>query len=191
VVTSGAPHEGKSTVCGNLALMAAQIGQRVVLIDGDMRNPRLHQTYGLGNTKGLTELLTEPEELDPDALKRLILKTGIPNLSLLPSGETPEAVAPLLHSPRLPEIVNQLRVNYDLVLIDTPPVLPFADARIFGKLADAVVLVVRAGQTTRDTAMAAKMRIVEDGLPVFGTVLNDWNGKESTYEYGSSKAYRH
>ena len=191
VVTSGAPHEGKSTVCGNLALMAAQIGQRVVLIDGDMRNPRLHQTYGLGNTKGLTELLTEPEELDPDALSRLILKTDIPNLSLLPSGEAPDAVAPLLHSPRLPEIVNQLRVNYDLVLIDTPPVLPFADARIFGKLADAVVLVVRAGQTTRDTAMAAKMRIVEDGLPVFGTVLNDWDGKESTYEYGSSKAYRH
>jgi succinoglycan biosynthesis transport protein ExoP len=191
VVTSGALHEGKSTVCSNLALMAAQIGQRVILIDGDMRNPRLHQIYQLSNDRGLCDILAEPDELDSDALSSVIQKTGVPNLSLLASGEAHDAVAPMLHSPRLEELVNQLRVNYDLVLIDTPPVLPFADARIFGKLADAVVLVVRAGQTTRDTAMAAKARFVEDGLPVFGTVLNDWNGKEATYEYGSNKAYRH
>ncbi len=191
LVTSGALHEGKSTVIGNLALMAAQIGQRVVLIDGDLRNPRQHQIYSASNEKGLSNLLLSAEVLGEHTLSSFIQKTEVPGLSLLPSGPLSDSVATMLHSPRLGELISRLRVNYDLVLIDTPPVLPFADARIFGKLADAVVLVVRAGQTTRDTAVAAKARFVEDGLLVFGTVLNDWNGKEAPYEYGRDRAYRH
>ena len=183
LVTSGALHEGKSTVIGNLALMAAQIGQRVVLVDGDLRNPRLHQIYQVPNEHGLSNLL-EQDSLGENSLAGSIQETQVPGLSLLPSGPPPESVASLLHSPRLAEIVSQLRVDYDLVLIDTPPVLPFADARIFGKLADAVVLVVRAGQTTREVALAAKAKFIEDGLLVFGSILNDWNGREARYDYG-------
>ena len=114
----------------------------------------------------------------------------MPGLTLLPSGKLTDSVATLLHSQRLAEIITQLRRDFDLVLIDTPPVLPFADARIFGKLADAVILVVRSGRTTRELALAAKARFVEDGLPVFGTILNDWNGKEAPYEYGGDHVYR-
>jgi succinoglycan biosynthesis transport protein ExoP len=190
VVTSGALHEGKSTVIGNLGLMAAQIGQRVVLLDGDLRNPRLHQIYRVPNEKGLSDLLLEPDQLADGVLARSIQQTEVPGLSLIPSGPVTDRVATMLHSQRLAEIVAQLRSEFDLVLIDTPPVLPFADARIFGKVADAVILVVRAGRTTFELALAAKARFVEDGLPVFGTILNDWNGKERPYEYGADRAYR-
>ena len=189
VLTSGAPHEGKSTVIGNLGLMAAQIGKRVVLLDGDLRNPRLHQIYRVANEKGLSDLLSDAETVTEGKLAASIAQTEVPGLSLLPSGPVPEHVASLLHSQRLAEIVGLLREKFDLVLIDTPPVLPFPDGRIFGKLADAVILVMRAGQTTRELAMAAKARFIEDGLPVFGTILNDWNGRESPYSYGGTRGY--
>lgn len=190
VLTSGSLHEGKSTVIGNVALMAAQIGKRVVLVDGDLRNPRLHHIYRVPNDRGLSDLLFEAAQLPEGVLDSTIWQTEIPGLSLLPSGPSTNNVASLLHSQRLVEIVNKLRADFDLVLVDTPPVLPFADARIFGKLADAVILVVRAGQTTRELALAAKARFTEDGLPVFGTILNDWNGKEPPYDYGGDHAYR-
>jgi polysaccharide biosynthesis transport protein len=190
VVTSSALHEGKSTVIGNLGLMAAQIGQRVVLLDGDLRNPRLQQIYRVPNEKGLSTLLLEQNPLADGMLASCIQQTEVPGLSLIPSGPLTDRVAAVLHSQRLAEIVAQLRTEFDLVLIDTPPVLPFADARIFGAVADAVILVVRAGQTTLDMALAAKARFVEDGLPIFGTILNDWNGKERPYEYGADHAYR-
>lgn len=189
VLTSGASHEGKSTVIGNLGNMAAQIGQRVVLIDGDLRSPRLHQIFRVPNEKGLTDLLVQPHQLADGVMAASIAPTQTPGLFLLPSGPNMEHVATLLHSPRLAEIVTRLREDFDLVLIDTPPVLPFPDARILGKLADAVIIVMRAGQTTRDLALAAKARFIEDGLPVFGTILNDWNGKEAPYAYGSGRAY--
>ncbi len=86
--------------------------------------------------------------------------------------------------------MDQLRAVFDLILIDTPPVLPFADARLFGRLADALILVVRSGHTSRNLALAAKARLMEDGLPIAGTILNDWNARESGYEY-SDAAYRY
>ncbi|HLK51563.1 MAG TPA: polysaccharide biosynthesis tyrosine autokinase [Bryobacteraceae bacterium] len=188
VVTSGAPHEGKSTVIGNLAMIAAQIGRRVLLIDGDLRNPRQHHIYGVSNKPGLSDLL-RTAGLDDEALSQEVVKpTSVRGLSLLPSGTKSDQVATLLHSQRLSELMEQLRDEFDLILIDTPPVLPFADARVFGRVADAVVLVVRSGQTTRQLAQAAQARFIEDGVPVFGTILNDWNGKESSY-YQSHYAY--
>jgi succinoglycan biosynthesis transport protein ExoP len=186
VVTSGAPHEGKSTVIGNLAVTAAQIGRRVLLIDGDLRNPRQHHIYGISNKPGLSDLLLSQDSPADGVSADAVRETSVPGLYLLPSGTKSEAVATLLHSPRLGDLVAQFRDEFDLVLIDTPPVLPFADARIFGRAADAVVLVVRSGRTTRQLAQAARARFVEDGMPVFGTILNDWNGKESAYEYKES-----
>ncbi len=118
----------------------------------------------------------------------MIRETSVPGLWLLPSGSKTQQVATVLHSPRLGELINQFREEFDLILVDTPPVLTFADARVFGRMSDAVVLVVRSGQTTRQLAQAAQARFVEDGVPVLGTILNDWDGKESAYEY-SEKAY--
>jgi capsular exopolysaccharide synthesis family protein len=182
VVTSGGAHEGKSTVIGNLALMAAQIGRRVLLVDGDLRNPRQHRIYGTSAEPGFSDLLSASniEAADP------ICETSVPGLFLLPSGTKTDQVATRLHSPRLAELLGRYRSEFDLILIDTPPVLPFADARLFGRVADAVVLVVRSGHTTRELAQAARARFVEDGLPVLGTILNDWDGKQSAYEYGKN-----
>lgn len=189
LVASGTSHEGKTTIIGNLGLMAAQIGRRVVAIDGDLRNPSLHRLHKVGNEKGLADLLREQNEIPPETLLSCIRPTEAPNLSLLTAGSTGDNIASLLNSPRLPEIIARLRDNFDLVLIDTPPVLPFPDARIIGKTSDAVILVMRAGQTTRDLALAAKARFIEDGLPVFGTILNAWSRKDAPYAYNSYYAY--
>jgi succinoglycan biosynthesis transport protein ExoP len=187
VVTSGMAHEGKSTVVGNLGLMAAQTGKRVLLIDGDLRNPRLHQTYAASNDQGLTNLLLEDAPLDANTVAGMLHSTNVDRLWLLSGGPDSAHLLSLLHSERLPELVAHLRQDFDLILIDTPPVLQFADARLFGKLADAVILVVRSGYTTRNMAMAAKARFMDDGLPIIGTILNDWNGKEAGYEYSEAR----
>lgn len=190
VVTSAAAHEGKSTVVGNMGLMAAQTGKRVLLVDGDLRNPRLHRTYSLPERPGLARLLLQAQPLAPGQALEMACATHLEGLFLLPGGPVNGALLPLLHSARMAEIVEQLRPAFDLILIDTPPVLPFADARLFGRLADALILVVRSGHTSRSLALAAKARLMEDGLPIAGTILNDWNSREAGYEY-SDAAYRY
>ena len=187
VVTSAAAHEGKSTVVGNMGVMAAQAGKRVLLVDGDLRHPRLHRAYGLPDRpEGLASLLQQAEPLGPGQALDMALATHLDGLALLPGGLVGGPVLPLLHSARMAEIMEQVRGEFDLILIDTPPVLPFADARLFGRLADALILVVRSGHTNRNLALAAKARLMEDGLPIAGTILNDWNAREAGYEYSDA-----
>jgi polysaccharide biosynthesis transport protein len=189
VVTSGSAHEGKSTVAGNLGLMAAQTGKRVLLVDGDLRNPRLHQIYSASNDHGLTDLLLDDRPIDRDRALSMTQSTNVDGLHLLTSGPITMRLIALLHSDRLAETLAELRTAFDLILIDTPPVIQFADARIFGKLSDAVILVVRSGVTTRNLAQAARARFADDGSTVIGTILTDWSGKETGYEY-SDAGYR-
>jgi capsular exopolysaccharide synthesis family protein len=170
--------------------MAARMGKRVLLIDGDLRHPRLHGTYAVPNDQGLTRLLLDEQPLDEARTMQMIQETNVDRLWLLPGGPGNKHLVPLLHSERMAEMLVHLRQEFDLILIDTPPVLPFADARVFGRLADAVILVVRAGYTNRNLAMAAKARFADDGLPIIGTILNGWNGKQGEYEY-SETAYRY
>ena len=175
LVTSPSPQEGKSTVITNLAIALAEIDQRVLLIDADLRRPRLHTILNQANTWGLSDLLRESapcEDYPPEALSRT---THIPRLSFLPSGPGSANVSRLLHSARMVSLLERFRNDFDAVLIDTPPVLQVADARILSRLVDAVVLVFRAGYTTRETAAMAVNVFDGDGVPVLGTVLNDWN----------------
>jgi capsular exopolysaccharide synthesis family protein len=175
MVTSPSPQEGKSTVITNLAIALAEINQRVLLVDADLRRPRLHTIFGQANTWGLSDLLRETApcaEYPPEALSR---KTHIPRLFFLPSGPGSVNVSRLLYSARLVELLTRLRNDFDAVVIDTPPVLRVADARIVSRLVDAVVLVFRAGHTTREAAAMAVNVLEADGVPVLGTVLNDWN----------------
>jgi len=175
LVTSPSPQEGKSTVIANLAIALAEINQRVLLIDADMRRPRLNAIFNHANTWGLSDLLREKtpcDEYPPEALAR---NTHVPRLFLLPSGPGSVNVSRLLHSPRMAELLARFRRDFDAILIDSPPVLRVADARILSRLADAVVLVFRAGQTTREAAALAVNVFEADGVPVLGTVLNDWN----------------
>ena len=116
-------------------------------------------------------------------MRSIIRATQITGLSALRSGRSTETISNLLHSPRLSELLQRLRKDYDTVLIDTPPVLHISDARVLGRMADAVILVLKAGQTTRDAILMAKQKFVEDGTPLMGTILNNWNPKQAGYGY--------
>ncbi|MBZ5601269.1 MAG: polysaccharide biosynthesis tyrosine autokinase [Acidobacteriia bacterium] len=181
VVTSPGASEGKTIVTSNLAIALAESKHRVLLIDADMRRPRLHKILNVGNNWGLSDLLNEPTSLENWPIDALVRKTEIPNVFLLPSGPALAHVAGLLYSERMIELLRKFRGAFDYVLLDTPPILSVADARVLSRLADGVILVVRAGQTGRQTASVAAQRLAEDGTPVLGTVLNDWNPAESVY----------
>jgi polysaccharide biosynthesis transport protein len=174
VLTSAGPGEGKSTIISNLAAAMAEVQQRVLLIDADARKPRLHDIFGLPNDRGLTSFLTSRGSLAEADMEPAILETHIPGVSVLTSGPCHESISTLLHSSRLTEMLQNLKSSYDSILIDTPPVLQVPDARILGRRADTVILVARAGRTTRDAMLAARQRFHDDGVPVLGAILNDW-----------------
>jgi capsular exopolysaccharide synthesis family protein len=198
VVTSPDPGEGKTTVVTNLAISMAETGQRVLLIDGDTRRPRLHDIFEVENGVGLTSLLREhgreAGELVSWLLAGPIKKTSVEHLDLLPAGQQVAGPVNLFQAKHFSATLAQLRKTYDTILIDSPPMLHIPDARLLGKLADGVVLVFRAGSTTRDTALSAKMRLFEDGVNVIGAVMNDWNPKNGAgnrYGYYSNYSKKH
>ena len=181
LVTSPSPREGKSTVVTNLGVALAEINQRVLLVDADLRRPRIHTIFNQANTWGLIDLLNDGTSCSEYPAEDLARKTHIPGLSTLPSGPANIDAARLLYSPRMAELLDRLRHEFDAVLIDTPPVLSVADARILSRLVDAVLLVFRAGQTPKEAANMALGVFEADGVTVLGTVLNDWDPKASGY----------
>jgi succinoglycan biosynthesis transport protein ExoP len=183
IITSPGAGEGKTTVISNLALAYAETNRSVLLIDCDTRKPKLHRIFDVRNDSGLLELLAKKEPLDFGVAFRYWRNTRFPGVCLLPSGEEGEGAQALLHSQRLDELIALARRQFDVVLIDTPPMMHLADARIVSSLVDGVVLVVRSGQTSRESIVSVNRRLVEDGIPVFGVVLNDWNPRAAGY-YG-------
>jgi len=188
VVTSPSPSEGKSTVVSNLAAAYAETGRSVLVIDCDMARPRQHEILAIPNQSGLGTLLAQTDALDAQAMSLAICGAHIPGVKVIPFGD-PEggASANLLHSRRFPELIELARARFDVVLIDTPPMLYMADSRIVGSLADGVVLVIRARRTMREAAVKAARQLAADGVPVLGVALNDWNpkfdGYYSSYDY--------
>ncbi len=193
--------EGKTTVVSNLGIALAEINQKVLLIDGDMRKPRLNEVFNVPNDWGLSDLLREKSSLRDCPLEALVRPTEMPGLSILTSGPGTNSISNLLYSHRMLELLQRVRSEFDIILIDTPPMLDIADARILGRLVDAAILVFRAGKTSRDAAEAAlsAKRLTDDGIPVLGTILNAWDVKSTGgYGYGAlqllheriSKLYR-
>jgi Mrp family chromosome partitioning ATPase len=119
--------------------------------------------------------------------EQLALETGVPGLWVLPSGSLRANLSTLLYSPRLPELLARCRYDFSAILIDAPPILNVPDARILSRAADSAVLVFRAPTTTRDEATAAMMCLEEDGTPILGTILNDWDPQNSGY--GNYRSY--
>jgi capsular exopolysaccharide synthesis family protein len=193
VLTSPDAGAGKTTVTSNLGMATAEIGKRVLLIDADLRRPRLHRLFEIPNSFGLTDILRITTPLEEIPVNQLVRQTKIPGLSLVPSGPTTDGLSSLLYSPRLTEFLQRVAKEFDLVLIDAPPMLHFADARVLGRHSDGVILVLRSGQTKRDAAMLARQRFDEDGTCVLGTILNSWDLKNfrSPYSYAYSDAYKY
>jgi polysaccharide biosynthesis transport protein len=190
MITSPGPAEGKTTVVQNLGIALAETGRRVLLVDADFRRPHLHREFSLPNEWGLIDLLLEDQPLGDYPPERLGSFTGLPGLSILPNRVTQNNVSKALYSPRLRTILETLTKRYDMVLVDAPPLLSVADARIIAPLTDALILVLRAGVTNRESAMEAYQRIQEDGLTLLGTVLTDYNlsgdrKRQYYYDYGN------
>jgi len=189
VVTSPGPGEGKTTVATNLAISMAEIGRRVLLVDADLRRPRVHTLFGLPNEAGLTSLL-QSRDLEKADVDAVIHPTQAASLFAMPSGPATSAAANLLFSPVLNLLLQRFRDEYDMVIVDTPPSLQMPDARVVAREADAVVLVFRSGRTTRDAALATAQRFAEDKTRILGTILNDWNPSTAPNGYyGYYKGY--
>ncbi|MBI4874080.1 MAG: polysaccharide biosynthesis tyrosine autokinase [Acidobacteria bacterium] len=188
VITSASASEGKTTVAANLAVALAGIRRRVLLIDADIRKPRLSQVFGLSPAYGLTDLLTDELATLGKGLGYVVQETSIPGLSVLTAGPESADATDLLSSSLMSEVLRQAGSAFDMVIVDTPPLLELPDARILGRMAEAVVVVIRAGRTTRESALAVKQRLQADGTKVLGTVLNDWDPRPAATYYGGRRA---
>ncbi len=191
LVTSPGPSEGKTTVVQNLGIVLAESGKRVLLVDADFRRPHLHHKFDLSNEWGLIDLLYEDEPLAQYSPERLGVPTGLPGLSILPNRVCSSNVAKALYSPRFRTVLETLVKGYDMILVDAPPILSVADARVIAPLTDSVILVLRCGVTDRDSAMEAYQRIQEDGVPLLGTILTDYDltgdrRRQYYYDYGTT-----
>ncbi len=192
VVTSPHPREGKTTVASNLALAMAEAKRRTLLIDADLRRPRLHGIFDVKDTAGLADVLNGTKPIAEYDIGALVHSTPFPNLFVMPAGVTNGAgVNSMLHSARVAEFIERVREEFDIVLLDSPPLLQFADAMLLGRITDGVVLVVRSGTTDRAAALATHQRLCESRVRVLGTILNDFRprGPEAAYYY-SKRYYR-
>ncbi len=178
VVTSSGPAEGKSTTVANLAVVFAQQGKKVLLIDGDMRKPTVHYTFQLTNLIGLTNVLSKQTEFT-NAVK----KTDVENLSVLVTGPIPPNPAELLGSQAMDSLMEELYNVYDVILLDTPPVLAVTDAQILANKCDGTILVVNSGRTQVDAAVKAKDLLETVNAKLLGVVLNQKKTSDSNYYY--------
>ncbi len=188
VMTSPDAGDGKTTVATNLAIALAQIGRRVVIVDADMRKPRLHQVFDVDPQGGLADLLDDSDSIEGRPVSDLVSETQLPNLFILPTVVASEGTVAKLHSSRLQSLLDRLRREFDVVIVDSPPMLHISDARVLGSRADGVVLVFRARKTTIEDALAAHDCLSQDGTKVLGTILNDWNPRKAV-KYGPYSAY--
>jgi len=179
LVTSPGPGEGKTTVASNLAMALAETGRKVLLIDADFRRPRLHKVFALSNSRGFIDLLSEDLPLTDETIAGVMMATPVTGLTVLVNRALPNVAHKLLYSPRLRAVLERVRQGFDIVLLDTPPLLHFVDTRLIAPWSDGLILVLRAGATDRESALEACERIREDGLNLLGTVLNDWNPGKS------------
>jgi polysaccharide biosynthesis transport protein len=187
LVTSALPQEGKTTTSINCAIVLAQKGSRVLLVDADLRRPGIHKALGMGLRSGLSNVLTGNASLQ-QAITRSAL---VPTLFVLPAGTPPPNPAELLSSTHMRELIAQLREQYDHIVIDTPPTLSVTDAVILSTCADSVVLVIRSGQTAKHALRRARDILLQVNAHVSGVLMNaaDLHSAEYYYYYGYGKKY--
>lgn len=182
LVTSSVPGDGKSTTVANLAVVFAQQGKKVLLIDGDLRKPTVHYTFQIPNTIGLTNVLTKQVPLS-----EAIRETTINNLYVLTSGPIPPNPAEMLGSSSMKELISEVYALFDVVLFDSPPILSVTDAQVLANLCDGSILVVKSQQTDKEAAMKAKDLLNAANAQLLGVVLNDIKEGNGNYYYYYSR----
>ena len=186
MVTSAAMGEGKSTTSANLAVAYAQAGKKVLIIDADLRKPTQHHIFRVSNRVGLTSVLSHQSPLGS-----ALLDTTVEQLSIIPSGPIPPNPSEILASKRMSSMLDDLKSQFDIIVIDTPPTLAVTDAQIIAAQSDGVLMVVDAGKVKKDAAARAKAGLDMVGAKLLGVVLNNISRSSAEgyyyYYYGERK----
>lgn len=185
-VVSGGVGEGKSTTLFNLAYVCAQLGDKVLVVDSDLRRPVQHTYLGISNRFGLTNVLMRDAPIE-----ETIKATSIPNLHFLPSGKLPRSSLGLLDSQRMRELVKNLKARYDFVFFDSPPIVGVSDASILASEVDGVLLIVQYRKYPRSISLRAKRMLENVGTNIVGVVLNNINILRDDYYYYYHSYYSH
>jgi capsular exopolysaccharide synthesis family protein len=178
MITSSNPGEGKSTTVANLAIVLAQQGKRVLLIDCDLRKPTVHYTFKVSNLYGVTSVLARQK-----ALSEVLVTTNIPDLDVLPSGPLPPNPSELINSKSMEQLIEEAQAMYDYVLFDTPPLLAVTDGQLLSNKIDGVILVVASGKTEIEDAVKSKELLNYAKARLLGTVLNAKDVDKTNYYY--------
>ncbi|MFZ1917436.1 MAG: polysaccharide biosynthesis tyrosine autokinase [Terriglobales bacterium] len=189
MVTSARPQEGKTTTSINTAIVLAQKGVRVLLVDADLRRPSVHKTLGMGPRSGLSNVLTGSATLQ----QTITISPLVPNLFILPAGTPPPNPAELLASANMRDLITELREQFDHIVLDTPPTLSVTDAVVLSPRADATILVIRSGQTTKQALRRSRDILMQVNAHVAGVLLNavDLTSPDYYYYYEYQGKYTH
>jgi capsular exopolysaccharide synthesis family protein len=186
MLTSAGPGEGKTTTASNLAVAYAQADKKVLLIDADLRKPTLHHMFVRSNRWGLTNIIA-----GQTTVKEVICETDINNLHLLTSGPIPPNPSEILASKKMSALLEELKLTYDMIIIDTPPALAVTDAQIVATKCDGVILVIDSGKVKREVAMKVKASLEHVKARILGAVLNNLDRKKGDsyyyYYYGNKQ----
>ena len=178
-VTSSSPAEGKSLTAANLAIVMAQSGARVLLVDADLRRPAQHEIFGLDNNQGLTSLLVK----NPPALSEVVQNSAIEKLKILTAGAIPPNPSELLGSKRMLNVLEAIRKEFEVAIFDSPPVLAVSDASIIATRTDMTLMIIDAGHTRRGAAQNAQEMLTTVGVHLAGVVLNRIAQHNNSYAY--------
>ena len=180
VITSPGAGEGKSTICANLGVVMAQAGMKTVMIDADLRKPTQNRIFGVQNDRGLTTLLTHPDE----SWEKIAKKVALPGLLLIPSGPVPPNPSDLVSSDRFRKLLDRIQEDADLIIIDSPPVLSASDSLAIATHTDGMMLVCRSHDTRIDALRHASHAVHQGGIRLVGVVLNRLKGQQGASYYG-------
>lgn len=178
LITSSSPSEGKSTVASNVAVVFAQEGKKVLIVDADMRKPTMHYTFRKVNSVGLSNLLARQA-----TIQEVVTQTEVENLELITCGPIPPNPAELLASKTMDSLLEALKTQYDIIIFDAPPVLSVTDAQILSNKCDGTLLVIDSGRTEKESAERAKEALDISKANLLGVVLNNFILEKDHYYY--------
>jgi len=184
LITSSQPAEGKTTTSVAIARSVAKLGRKVLLIDVDMRRPSIHARYGFDNKKGLSTVLTSQ-----DSLESAIFAAPQANLSIMTSGPIPPSPTDLLSSVAMAQLIKELGQRFDLIILDSPPVLGLADAPVLSSLVEGVLLVVQADRSRRGSLKSSLRRLLDNHANILGGTLTMFDPKKANNRYSEYYGY--